>query len=142
MQAVKQLWVSPGQPPRSLGDCAKRSEQRPSYNSRFYRFQIIARIDDAIVRGRLYGNSGEDVIFVESSRTVEDMKRSATSFNKPTMANMVEVGKTPLIGQQELQDVAYKLLAYPQMFLMASIKATKQVTAFWRDNGSMKHLVG
>lgn len=94
------------------------------------------------MRGRLYGNAGEDVIFVESSRTVEDMKRSATSFNKPTMANMVEGGKTPLMGNQKLQDVAYKLLAYPLMFLMASIKAIKQVMASWRDNGSTKHLVG
>lgn len=113
-------------------------------------FQIIARIDsaaihgidDAIERGMLYQKAGADVIFVESPRTVEDMKRAAGSFDRPTMANMIEGGKTPLMSTQELQDMGYKLLAYPLTLLMTSIAAMQHALSTWREKGSTKHLVG
>jgi len=113
-------------------------------------FQIIARIDsasilgidDAIARGKLYEKVGADVIFVESPRTVEDMKRAAGSFERPTMANMVEGGKTPLMSTQELEDMGYKLLAYPLTLLMASIKTMQDALSSWREKGSTKHLIG
>lgn len=109
-------------------------------------FQIIARIDsasilgidDAIERGKLYEKAGADVIFVESPRTVEDMKRAATSFNRPTMSNMVEGGKTPLMSAQELQAMGYRLLAYPLTLLMACIKTMQEVLASWKQTGSTK----
>ena len=112
-------------------------------------FQIIARIDsasilgidDAIQRGKLYEKAGADVIFVESPRSIDDMKRAATSFNKPTMSNMVEGGKTPLMSKQELQDMGYKLLAYPLTLLMACIKTMQDLLASWHHTGSTKPLL-
>ena len=112
-------------------------------------FLIIARtdaagisgIDEAIRRGKLYEKAGADVVFVESPQTIEDMKRAATSFDRPTMSNMVEGGKTPLMSKQELQDMGYKLLAYPLTLLMVSIAAMQKSLSSWRQNDSTKQLV-
>ena len=112
-------------------------------------FLIIARtdaasisgIDEAIRRGKLYEKAGADVVFVESPQTIEDMKRAATSFNRPTMSNMVEGGKTPLMSKQELQDMGYKLLAYPLTLLMISIAAMQHALICWKQNDSTKQLV-
>ena len=113
-------------------------------------FLIIARtdaagimgIDEAIRRGKLYEKAGADIVFVESPQTVEDMKRAATSFDRPTMANMIEGGRTPLMSKQQLQDMGYKLLAFPLTLLMVSITAMQKALASWRKNNGTNHLLG
>ena len=68
-------------------------------------FLIIARtdartehgIDEAIRRGRLYEEAGADIIFIESLETVDEMKRVNREIRKPTIANMVEGGRTPFL---------------------------------------------
>ncbi|MCI0526680.1 MAG: isocitrate lyase/phosphoenolpyruvate mutase family protein [Nitrospira sp.] len=113
-------------------------------------FLIIARtdaitvtgIEDAIRRGKLYEEAGADVIFVESPTTLEELKRAGGSFKVPTMANMVEGGKTPLVSNEELHTFGFKLVAYPVTLLLASITAMKQVLAVLKEKGTTQSLVG
>jgi 2-methylisocitrate lyase-like PEP mutase family enzyme len=113
-------------------------------------FLIIARtdaiavtgIEDAIQRGKLYEEAGADIIFVESPRTLEELKQAGGSFKVPTMANMVEGGKTPLVSHQELQAMGFKLVAHPVTLLMASITAMRQTLAVLKEKGITEDLVG
>lgn len=111
-------------------------------------FLIIARtdaiavtgIEDAIRRGRLYEEAGADIIFVESPTTLEELKRAGGSFKVPTMANMVEGGKTPLVTNRELQSLGFKLVAYPITLLLASITAMKRALIVLKEKGTTKDL--
>jgi len=113
-------------------------------------FLIIARtdaiavtgIEDAIRRGKLYEEAGADVIFVESPTTLEELKRAGGSFKVPTMANMVEGGKTPLASHEELQAFGFKLVAYPVTLLLASITAMKRALAVLKEKGTTRELLG
>ena len=81
-------------------------------------FLIIARTDartnhgveEAIRRARLYEQAGADIIFVESLESVEEMRMVNEAIAKPTIANMVETGRTPLLTAAQLQDLTLGLL--------------------------------
>lgn len=109
---------------------------------------IIARTDartnygfeEALKRAKAYEAAGADVIFLESVETVEEMKRVNEEIKIPTLANMVEGGRTPLINDDELEKIGYDLVIYPTastyvlaktMFdLMNSLKETKTTEGF------------
>ncbi len=84
-------------------------------------FVIIARtdartvlgIDEAIKRAKAYEAAGADVIFVESLESEEEMKRVHEEIKVPTLANMVEGGRTPLLKNSELEKIGYSLVIYP-----------------------------
>ncbi len=91
-------------------------------------------IEKAIDRGRAYVEAGADVIFIEAPQSVEDLKTIANCFpDIPLFANMVEGGKTPFLSAPELEQMGYKLVAYPLSGLFA---ATAAMTA------CLKHLQG
>ena len=94
-------------------------------------FLIIARtdartehgIDEAIRRGRLYEEAGADIIFIESLETVDEMKRVNREIRKPTIANMVEGGRTPFLPARELQEIGYSAVIFPITTLYAGAEA-------------------
>ena len=45
------------------------------------------------------------------------------------MANMVEQGRTPLVPPTRLEEMGYKIVAYPLTLLSASIQAMQKVLA-------------
>lgn len=113
-------------------------------------FVIIARtdartvlgIDEAIKRAKAYEKAGADVIFVESVENEEEMRRVNEEIKVPSLANMVEGGRTPLLKNSELQELGYSLVIYPTastyvvskaMFgLMEALKA-EETTANYTD---------
>ena len=107
-------------------------------------FLIIARtdartehgIDEAIRRGRLYEEAGADIIFIESLETVDEMKRVNREIRKPTIANMVEGGRTPFLPARELQEIGYSAVIFPITTLYAAAKAVYDVLADLRENGT------
>ena len=54
-------------------------------------------IEDALERGKAYAEAGADVIFIEEPRTVEQMERIPKEMPVPTLINLVEGGKTPML---------------------------------------------
>lgn len=107
-------------------------------------FLIIARtdartehgIDEAIRRGKLYEEAGADIIFIESLETVDEMKRVNREIRKPTIANMVEGGRTPFLPARELQEIGYSAVIFPITTLYAAAKAVYDVLADLRENGT------
>jgi 2,3-dimethylmalate lyase len=84
-------------------------------------FLIIARTDarttqglaEAIDRASSYAEAGADVLFVESPESIEEMREITRQIEKPTMANLVEGGRTPIPPIAELAAIGYRLAIYP-----------------------------
>lgn len=109
-------------------------------------FLIIARtdartnhgIDEAIRRARLYEQAGADVIFVESLESIEEMRMVNQAVSKPTIANMVEGGRTPYLTAQELQDLGYRLVVFPVSTLYAAMQSVLSVLGELKSTGTVE----
>ena len=101
-------------------------------------FLIIARtdsrtglgIEEALSRAVAFEEAGADIIFVEAPETESEMKKVNEVINKPTLANMVSGGKTPIFSSTRLADMGYSVAIHPALGFLAMGKALK--TAFTR----------
>ena len=101
-------------------------------------FLIIARtdsrtglgIEEALSRAVAFEEAGADIIFVEAPETESEMKKVNEVINKPTLANMVSGGKTPVFSSTKLADMGYSVAIHPALGFLAMGKALK--TAFTR----------
>ena len=84
-------------------------------------FLIMARtdaiaaegLDEAIERASAYADAGADLLFVEGPRTTEELRRIPALVSRPTMANMVPGGTTPIVSADTLEQWGYAIVAYP-----------------------------
>jgi len=84
---------------------------------------IIARTDAiavegfeaALERAESYVQAGADMLFVEAPQSMEEIERIVARFKGrvPLMANMVEGGKTPIVGARGLQDLGFSFVIFP-----------------------------
>jgi carboxyvinyl-carboxyphosphonate phosphorylmutase len=110
-------------------------------------FMIIARtdareefgMDEAIRRANLYAEAGADCIFVESPRTVEEMRRMREGIAAPLLANMVEGGKTPWFTAKELEAIGFNLVIYPLSGWMAAASVLRQLMRELKETGTTQH---
>ncbi|MDR3556790.1 MAG: isocitrate lyase/PEP mutase family protein [Syntrophobacteraceae bacterium] len=93
-------------------------------------------IDEAIRRGQAYAKAGADVIFIESPETIEEMKLINRSIEKPTLANVVERGRTPQLPAGEMEKIGYKIAIFPISGLLAATKALFEVFGRLMETGS------
>ena len=84
-------------------------------------FAIIARtdarttegIEAAIDRALAYREAGADILFVESPESEDEMVRIHRRIDAPTLANMVEGGRTPILPAPRLQAIGYRIAIFP-----------------------------
>ena len=113
-------------------------------------FVVIARTDArtslglaaALDRAEAYREAGADVVFVESPESREEMRAINARIAAPTLANMVEGGRTPNLPAAELAALGYRVAIYPNSLtrlfghqgaaLLASLRETGG-TAAMRD---------
>ena len=96
-------------------------------------FSIIARtdsrtglgIEEAISRAVAFEEAGADIIFVEAPETESEMKMVNAAIKKPTLANMVSGGKTPIFSSAALQDMGYSVAIHPALGFLAMGEALK-----------------
>ena len=96
-------------------------------------FLIIARtdsrtglgIEEAINRAVAFEEAGADIIFVEAPETESEMKMVNAAIKKPTLANMVSGGKTPIFSSSALQDMGYSVAIHPALGFLAMGEALK-----------------
>lgn len=96
-------------------------------------FLIIARtdsrtglgIEEAIIRAVAFEEAGADIIFVEAPETESEMKMVNAAIKKPTLANMVSGGKTPIFSSAALQDMGYSVAIHPALGFLAMGEALK-----------------
>lgn len=108
-------------------------------------FVIIARTDarthygleEALARGKAYEEAGADVIFIESPESVDELRKiNATFPQTPTLANMIEGGRTPVLTFGELQDLGFAIALFPLGPLYTAAKAVKSYLQELKTTGS------
>ncbi|GGE91322.1 MULTISPECIES: isocitrate lyase/PEP mutase family protein [Stappia] len=80
-------------------------------------------LDEALERARLFREAGADLLFVEAPQSVEEMETVCREVPGIHMANLVEGGATPMLSHAELEQIGYRLAAYPLTLLSAATKA-------------------
>ncbi len=107
-------------------------------------FVIVARtdarttsgLDEAIERGLQNKKTGADAIFIESPRTVDELKQIGRSIRAPLVANMIEGGITPIVQAQELRKMGFRVALYPLAVLFANAFATAQTLRELHETGT------
>ncbi|XP_045796405.1 2,3-dimethylmalate lyase isoform X3 [Trifolium pratense] len=82
-------------------------------------------LDEALYRSRAFADAGADVVFIDALASKQEMEAFCqVSPLVPKMANMLEGGgKTPILTPLELEDIGYKIVAYPLSLIGVSIRA-------------------
>ena len=95
-------------------------------------FMIIARtdartvegFDRAVERAGEYLAAGADAIFPEALQSADEFRDFAKEIELPLMANMTEFGKSPLLTYEQLADLGYRMIIFPQSAFRISMKTT------------------
>ena len=95
--------------------------------------------ESAIVRAREYVKAGADIIFVEAPEDLDQLIAIPKLITEvPLLVNMLEGGKTPICSQGDLEQMGYKIIAYPISTLMASVKAVEEVLSVLKNQGDSR----
>ena len=86
-------------------------------------------MEEALVRARAFSEIGADILFVEAPATEEEMKQLCAEAPGRHMANMVEGGVTPILPPRQLEEIGYKIAAYPLTLLSAAARAMNDALA-------------
>lgn len=107
-------------------------------------FLIVARtdaraghgIDEALRRAEAFANAGADILFIEAPESMEEMERIGRSFDLPLLVNMVDGGKTPILGREELERLGFSIAIFPVTGFLAAAAAMASVYGHMKENGS------
>jgi 2-methylisocitrate lyase-like PEP mutase family enzyme len=77
----------------------------------------------------MFRAAGADITFLEAPVNEDEMRRYCAQVDGPTMANMIEGGKTPLLPPAQLESIGYKIAVYPLTLLNVSIRAMRTALA-------------
>jgi 2-methylisocitrate lyase-like PEP mutase family enzyme len=94
--------------------------------------RAVTGFDDALARCHDFVDEGADIIFLEAPESQDEMRRFCAEIPRPTMANMIDGGKTPILPPDELEAIGYRIAAYPLVLLSAAIAAMNQALAALR----------
>lgn len=107
-------------------------------------FFIVARtdalavegMDEAIARVTAAREAGADASFVEAPESREALAEVGRRSPPPNVANMIEGGRTPVLGQQQLSELGFHLILYPLAGLFAAARTIEQVYQKLRADGT------
>ncbi len=91
-------------------------------------------IEDALERGKAYAEAGADAVFIEAPRDARQMARIPKEIPVPTLINLVEGGKTPLLKNSQLEEMGFKVALYANAPLKASIKGMQNLLDYLLEN--------
>jgi 2-methylisocitrate lyase-like PEP mutase family enzyme len=120
---------------------------------------ILARTDaravhgfeDALERCHIFAEEGADIVFLEAPESEQEMTRFCAEIDRPTLANMVPGGTTPVLAPKRLGAMGYAIALYPLAVLSPAMYAAREALAALRGGGTrppeltfeeMKALVG
>ena len=95
---------------------------------------VLARTDargpvglhEALWRARAFEDLGADFILVEAPASEEEMEAVCGATRIPQVANMVEEGVTPMLAPERLENLGYRLAAYPLTLVSAAVHAMEE----------------
>lgn len=109
-------------------------------------FLLVARTDaravenfaGAVKRAHEYIAAGADAIFPEALQTKDEFRDFAKEVSVPLLANMTEFGKSPLLSMNELRDLGYRMVIFPQSALRVALKMTAEFFSTLKASGSQR----
>jgi 2-methylisocitrate lyase-like PEP mutase family enzyme len=107
-------------------------------------FLIIARTDartthgfeESLKRVKAYEKAGADIIFLESLESKEEMEILNKEISSPTLANMVEGGRTPLCTNDELEKIGYSIAIWPTASTYMTAYMMKELMQELKEKGT------
>lgn len=128
-------------PSEMAGKIAAACDARVSENT-----LIIARtdaiavegFDSAIERAERYVEAGADMLFIEAPKSTEQLQRipQLMGGRVPLMANMVEGGRTPITGADQLQSFGYSFVIFPGGIVRAVARCARDYYESLAKHGS------
>jgi 2-methylisocitrate lyase-like PEP mutase family enzyme len=70
-------------------------------------------IDEAIRRATLYREAGADATFIDAPHSVLELRRIGGEVPGPSVVNMSETGRTPMLSARELERLGFSVVLYP-----------------------------
>jgi methylisocitrate lyase len=112
-------------------------------------FMIIARtdarsvedFDRTVKRAQKYHDAGADAIFPEALQSAEEFRDFAKAIDLPLLANMTEFGKSPLLSFQDLVELGYRMVIFPQSAFRVTMKASEKFLRALKKSGSQKEWI-
>ena len=109
-------------------------------------FFIVARtdslaaigLDEALARAEAARAAGADATFIEAPRSLDELAEIGRRAPKPTVANMIEQGKTPVLARAELAELGFQLILYPLTGLYAAAKALETIYGTLLEDGTSR----
>lgn len=98
---------------------------------------ILARTDaaategfeEALTRARAFADLGADITMLEAPTSEGEMRSYCETVPGPKLANLIEQGRTPLLTPAELEEIGYKLIAYPLTLQLSAVQAMTEALA-------------
>ena len=98
-------------------------------------------LDGAVERAKAYLAAGADAIFPEALNNEEMFREFARRIDAPLLANMTEFGRTPFFTGEQFRDMGYQMVIWPVSSLRVSAKASENLYATIRDEGSTEKML-
>lgn len=95
--------------------------------------EALHRVTDAV-------QAGADATFIEAPATIDELTRIGREAPRPTVANMIEAGKTPLLTRDELAEIGFQLVLYPLSSLFSAAHAIREVCQQLHDEHATSSL--
>jgi 2-methylisocitrate lyase-like PEP mutase family enzyme len=89
--------------------------------------------DEAMWRIEAFREAGADILFLEAPKTEDEMRIFCAEAGGPCMANMVEQGETPVLPPAQLEEIGFKVAAYPLTLMNAAMAAMQGALATLAD---------
>jgi 2-methylisocitrate lyase-like PEP mutase family enzyme len=108
-------------------------------------FLIIARTDSravlgfeaAVDRARQFAEAGADILFVEATQSLEEVRQLPKLLDKPQLINLVVGGKTPIMTAQELGDMGYAIVLYANAALQSAVLGMQRALGTLKRDGQL-----
>jgi 2-methylisocitrate lyase-like PEP mutase family enzyme len=98
-------------------------------------------LEEALRRMQTFAEIGADILFVEAPAAEEEMQRLCAEIPGHHMANMVEGGVSPILPPGRLEEIGYKIAAYPLTLLSAAVRAMNESLAAIRQGVAPERLL-
>ncbi|MBV6303947.1 isocitrate lyase/phosphoenolpyruvate mutase family protein [Candidimonas humi] len=126
--------------PEMLGKIRAAADARVDEN-----FLIIARTDSravlgfeaAIDRARQFAEAGADILFVEATESLEEVRQVPKLLEQPQLINIVVGGKTPALTADELGGLGYGLVLYANAALQSAVTGMQRALGVLKRDGKL-----
>ena len=106
-------------------------------------FFLVARTDaiaaegleEAVARAEAARAAGANATFIEAPRSLEELAEVGRRAPKPTVANMIEQGRTPILPREKLAELGFGLILYPLTGLYSAARALESAYGRLRAQG-------